>query len=150
NFNLKDLPSVEDGAYTWQLTAYPKVSPGLQKQLEAARKSGDEVAARKLMRANGLGEPPTETGGFTVANGAIVPLDATEAGQSAHLGGVTTNAVDENLPDLRSPSASPVRPSTPAVLDQVIPDDLIVQSSNCFGFDCVNNESFGFDTIRLK
>jgi hypothetical protein len=34
--------------------------------------------------------------------------------------------------------------------DQVIPDDLIVQGSGCFGFDCVNNESFGFDTIRLK
>lgn len=34
--------------------------------------------------------------------------------------------------------------------DQVIPDDLIVQGSVCVGFDCVNNESFGFDTIRLK
>jgi len=34
--------------------------------------------------------------------------------------------------------------------DQVIADDLIVQGSACFGFDCVNNESFGFDTIRLK
>jgi endosialidase-like protein len=34
--------------------------------------------------------------------------------------------------------------------DQVIPDDLIVQGSECVGFDCVNNESFGFDTIRLK
>ncbi len=34
--------------------------------------------------------------------------------------------------------------------DQVIPDDLIVQSSLCVGFDCVNNESFGFSTIRLK
>jgi len=32
----------------------------------------------------------------------------------------------------------------------VIPDDLIVQGSACVGFDCVNNESFGFDTIRLK
>ena len=28
--------------------------------------------------------------------------------------------------------------------------DLIVQGSACVGFDCVNNESFGFDTIRLK
>ena len=37
-----------------------------------------------------------------------------------------------------------------AAADQVIPDDLIVQGSGCFGFDCVNNESFGFDTIRLK
>ena len=37
-----------------------------------------------------------------------------------------------------------------AKADQVIPDDLIVQGSLCVGFDCVNNESFGFDTIRLK
>jgi hypothetical protein len=34
--------------------------------------------------------------------------------------------------------------------DQVIADDLIVQGSACIGLDCVNNESFGFDTIRLK
>jgi len=34
--------------------------------------------------------------------------------------------------------------------DQVIPDDLIVQGGACVGLDCVNNESFGFDTIRLK
>lgn len=37
-----------------------------------------------------------------------------------------------------------------ALADQVIPDDLIVQGSLCVGFDCVNGESFGFDTIRLK
>jgi hypothetical protein len=36
------------------------------------------------------------------------------------------------------------------VADQVIGDDLIVQGSACVGLDCVNNESFGFDTIRLK
>jgi hypothetical protein len=36
------------------------------------------------------------------------------------------------------------------VFDQVIPDDLIVQGSICAGIDCVNNEDFGFDTIRLK
>lgn len=38
----------------------------------------------------------------------------------------------------------------PSRADQVIADDLIVQASFCVGFDCVNNESFGFDTIRLK
>jgi hypothetical protein len=37
-----------------------------------------------------------------------------------------------------------------ASADQVIPDDLIVQGSNCIGLDCVNNESFGFDTLRFK
>ena len=38
----------------------------------------------------------------------------------------------------------------PAAADQVILDDLIVDGSLCVGFDCVNGESFGFDTIRLK
>lgn len=40
--------------------------------------------------------------------------------------------------------------SSPAVADQVIPDDLIVQGSLCTGLDCVNNEAFGFDTVILK
>lgn len=34
--------------------------------------------------------------------------------------------------------------------DFVINDDLIVDGSACVGFDCVNGESFGFDTIRIK
>lgn len=37
-----------------------------------------------------------------------------------------------------------------SVMDQVFADDIIVQGSGCFGLDCVNNESFGFDTIILK
>ncbi|QBF81861.1 tail fiber domain-containing protein [Shewanella maritima] len=37
-----------------------------------------------------------------------------------------------------------------AIADQVFNDDLIVTSSACIGQDCVNGESFGFDTIRLK
>lgn len=35
-------------------------------------------------------------------------------------------------------------------MDLVTADDHIVTGSLCVGFDCVNNESFGFDTIRLK
>lgn len=38
-----------------------------------------------------------------------------------------------------------------AQADQVIVDDLIVNGgSACIGMDCVNGESFGFDTLRLK
>jgi hypothetical protein len=40
--------------------------------------------------------------------------------------------------------------ATTIAFDQVFADDLIIQGSGCFGFDCVNNESFGADTIRLK
>ena len=41
-------------------------------------------------------------------------------------------------------------PGRAILKDQVVADDLIVQGSLCAGADCVNNESFGFDTIRLK
>lgn len=34
--------------------------------------------------------------------------------------------------------------------DQIIQDDLIVVGSQCIGVDCVNGESFNFDTLRLK
>lgn len=53
------------------------------------------------------------------------------------------------------PTATPAQRSkstagTVSTKDQVVPDDLIVQGSLCAGLDCVNNESFGFDTVRLK
>jgi hypothetical protein len=41
-------------------------------------------------------------------------------------------------------------PFTSVMADQQIPDDLVVVGSICVGLDCVNGESFGFDTIRLK
>lgn len=41
-------------------------------------------------------------------------------------------------------------PEPQKVNDHVILDDLIVDGSMCVGFDCVNGESFGFDTFRLK
>ena len=38
----------------------------------------------------------------------------------------------------------------PAAADEVIYNDLIVDGSACVGWDCVNGENFGFDTLRLK
>ena len=38
----------------------------------------------------------------------------------------------------------------PALADQIITDELIVQNSAAFGMDAVDGESFGFDTLRLK
>jgi hypothetical protein len=37
-----------------------------------------------------------------------------------------------------------------ASADIVHLDDVIIDGSLCVGFDCVNGESFGFDTIRMK
>jgi len=37
-----------------------------------------------------------------------------------------------------------------AMADEVIIDDLIVQSSLCAGVDCVEDADFGFDTLKLQ
>jgi len=37
-----------------------------------------------------------------------------------------------------------------ALADQVFADDVIVQGSLCVGFDCILNEVFSFNTIKLK
>jgi endosialidase-like protein len=146
-FSAKDLPALVDGEYTYQLTVVQRIPAGLREQLAAARNSGDEAGARGLIKKAGL-EPIVQTGGFAVVNGAIVSPDREETNRT---GGVVSNAAREPGMGKEPSSASAApRPGTPVVNDQVIPDDLIVQGSACVGLDCVNNESFGFDTIRLK
>ena len=136
SFNLRDLPVLEDGAYNWQLTAVARVPADVQRQVAAAREAGDDARALALLKAAKIREGFTESGSFVVANGAIVTAGAPgEPDDKPGLGGVTTNGS---------------RPGTPVTNDQVIPDDLIVQGSACVGLDCVNNENFGFDTIRMK
>jgi hypothetical protein len=138
SFRVLDLGAdLSDGVYNYQLRVLPKVSADLKKKLDAARSSGDEAAARKIVRESGL-SAPEQSGAFTIRNGSIVSSDLVESGAKATFGSkeITTDAVKPKL--------------NVVALDQVIPDDLIVQGSGCFGFDCVNNESFGFDTIRMK
>jgi hypothetical protein len=73
--------------------------------------------------------------------------DRVVSGSFAIAGGAFVDPGEKEAP-VRATAAKAITPTTAA--DQVIPDDLIVQGSGCFGFDCVNNESFGFDTIRMK
>jgi hypothetical protein len=147
SLSLKDLPSAGDGNYSYQLLFVPKVSAAVQAQLSKARDAGNDAAARALLRAAGLSEQNMISGSFLIANGSIVSPDRLEEGPGG--GTLTANSVREEGPKAGG-TAAPARPGTPVVNDQVIPDDLIVQGSTCVGFDCVNNESFGFDTIRLK
>lgn len=133
-FRLQDLPGTDtaDGTYHYELRVVPRVSDSLAKDLAEARAAGKDEKARALLRANGLGNAVVQSGAFTVMNGSIVATDREETTPRKI-------ASDANRPSLE-----------PVVQDQVIPDDLITQGSLCVGFDCVNNESFGFDTIRLK
>lgn len=70
------------------------------------------------------------SGSFAVAQGQVVGAgaDATTAAQRSTAPAATTFTTK----------------------DQVVADDLVVQGSLCAGLDCVNNETFGFETVRLK
>jgi len=87
----------------------------------ATRRRGDDETVAPAAPAQ------IENGSFVVRNGSVLLADSVFAARR-----------DDGQ------NAAPV-PN-----DQVIPDDLIVQGSTCVGLDCVNNESFGFDTLRLK
>ena len=136
-----DLGELEEGTYTYQLSVSPKVSNDVKAKLEKARAANDDAAAKKIMKDAGL-STLSQTGAFTISNGSFVYTDAVENDANDSVSTSSRGSIGNNAAG---------RPSAPiAVNDQVIPDDLIVQGSGCFGFDCVNNESFGFDTIRLK
>ncbi len=120
-----------DGSYTWELRLIPRVSPELKAKLAAARQAGDDVAAARIQAEAHLNQEYVQSGGFTVQNAAI----AVGVGEEPPAPGgrkVVSNGLK------------------PAPLDIVQADDVIIQGSLCVGLDCVNNESFGFDTIRLK
>jgi len=120
---------VADGAYVYELRVAPQIDPEVRKALQAARESGNSSAIQRLQKSGKLpaGEL-VQSGSFTVAGGAVV------------------------APGLREEPAAPQQKAAPGLptKDVVNADDFIVQGSLCVGLDCVVNESFGFDTIRLK
>jgi hypothetical protein len=135
---LSDLgTNLEDGQYNYQLSVIPKFSENVKKQLAAARAANDKVAAKKVLKENGI-SAEVQSGTFTILNGMIVSPDNVESDSN------------DSATTRRGISSNAVKPRGIAVEDQVIPDDLIVQSSLCVGFDCVDGESFGVDTIRMK
>jgi len=89
---------------------------------------------------------------LTIALGLLVALPFVASGDEGRPSGSSTAPTTTAAPGRGStPDTGSDRDNIGATTnDQVIPDDLIVDGSACVGLDCVNGESFGFDTIRLK
>lgn len=117
------------GSYSWELTPIVQLDSATAGDLQAARDAAPGTAGTLQKAAKLPNVPKLQSGSFTVADQAIVAGGETEPGTS-----------------------KPARPAgnSLSAKDQVIADDLIVQGSECVGQDCVNNENFGFDTLRLK
>ena len=128
-----DLSSAAmDGAYTWELRLVPKFDAEVRRALAEARRNGDDAAIERMRAEGKLPAERVQSGSFVVEAGSIVNSEEAEK-PSGPKGAKAASGIKNTTAE-----------------DQVIPDDLIVQGSECVGLDCVNNENFGFDTIRLK
>lgn len=117
----QDGAGLADGQYSFEVIWAPRL---------AARRGAAELAGSE---ATPLG--PRASGTFRVGGGqAALPVAA----------------IEPRLGARATPAAPGTEAPPPVPDDQVIPDDLIVQGSECVGLDCVNGESFGYDTVRLK
>jgi hypothetical protein len=172
----KEGNKMSDGTYKYELRLTPEISAEVKKALKEARakNTADDAAPEREMRKRGMlpSQPLVQSGSFQIVRGSVIVAGAVEPG--ARRIGKTTPRPMPARPFVQSEDVSMqqamfvldrgVEAAAPraymkmagqpfahaAFPDQVIPDDLIVQGSLCVGFDCVNNESFGFDTIRLK
>ena len=132
-FNPANLPenALPDGTYVYEVRVMGL--PGAPKE----RGQSEAFEINTLM--------PNANGAFTIQNGAIIP-PAIEQKNDKHAQRVTSSNAGTQGNNSQGTQAK----YSQGTLDQVIADDLIVQSSACIGDDCANGESFGFDTLRLK
>jgi hypothetical protein len=129
-----------DGNYVYELRVAPRLTRDVREALAAARAKGDDQAVRDLERSGKLTtQAMVQSGSFSVKDGAAYAGGAEEPKTPA----------DPNV-SVQSAGKKKAAGTGVTPLDVVTPDDIIVQGSACIGLDCVNNESFGFDTIRLK
>ncbi len=157
NVTEEDVAAAGDGLFAYELWFVPVLEPEVRETLRTAREHDDHAIEMELRR---LGKIPdrdlVQSGVFTVLNGTLTSPELEE--EAALNSAVGSRAEAQRLSRSRpTADTAPREPvdagdaTTEAVAkDQVILDDLIVDGSLCVGLDCVNGESFGFDSIRLK
>jgi hypothetical protein len=145
----KEGNRLPDGSYSYEIRLTPVLAASVKEELANARKKGNDAKVERDLRGRGLlpTQSMVESGSFWIQNGAAVVAGSVEESQGKTSGQVRPAAPPSGNTEARLRNH---RLALRAIPDQVIPDDLIVQGSLCVGLDCVNNESFSFDTIRLK
>ncbi|THB74079.1 MAG: tail fiber domain-containing protein, partial [Desulfobacteraceae bacterium] len=116
-----------DGTCVYELRVLPLLDQETQKllsQFRSMENSGEKVQFNKNPAAD---EGAYQTGTFFIENGRVT-FSSDNAGNPGS---------DKDISDGKA-------------ADIVHNDDVIITFSLCVGNDCVNGESFGFDTLRLK
>ncbi|NJN16822.1 MAG: hypothetical protein HC822_11410 [Oscillochloris sp.] len=126
--------TVGAGSYSYELRLSPLLSAADQQRVDAVRPGEREAITQAL-----------------IAEGKLPALNRSASGTLQVQNGAFLLPQLEVVQTTPAPGASkPGSGAAPAPDDVVTPDDQIVQGSLCVGLDCINNEGFGFDTIRLK
>lgn len=146
SFKLVDTKGVNlpDGQYVYELRVVPTISKEARKALAASREKGNsEEVIQELQKS---GQLPTritvQSGSFVIEKGAVFTGSPQEGAEPAS----TNSGGDVGVQNRKKKGGG----GTVVIQDVVTADDEIIQGSLCVGLDCVNNENFGFDTIRLK
>lgn len=155
----QDGGSFADGNYTMQITPIIMLTPEQRTEMRAISNSGnaEEIAAFKT-KVGIPNEVKFYNYNFHITQGDFVLPQKEEKMRTPSM---STNKAEEHFGSYASLTQRLSISSNfsgrswgdNTMLnsdDQVILDDLIVDGSACIGQDCVNGESFGFDTVRLK
>ncbi len=146
-----------EGSYTLQVTPVFQLTEAQRATIIDLQSKNDAAGIKAFREANNL---PDQVGqmvvNFAIQNGKFVINKNKEAKMPMPSHATQWN---QDHPSLYA-SVQPFVAEYPnnLTLDetqlsedaQVIATDLVVQGSVCAGFDCVNGESFGFDTQRYK
>jgi hypothetical protein len=126
-----------DGVYTYELRAKrPAPAPFAGTPSGNETVDGRAVELESAVRSKPAPESAPLSGSFSIQNGQIVAGNTLEP------------RAGRNTPPASGAGRTPAAGRT--ALDVVNADDFIVQGSLCAGLDCINNEVFGFHTLRLK
>src|SRR6266567_5634718 len=156
SFSDKQGNRLPDGQYTYELRFTTPQIRGIKDRIMPAPDdgAGTEDEQGRINRRRLPVEGVVQSGSFAVLNGVVYVGNETEPAtrrdtstkninketQQRSAGVVSGNTITR----LRNHRLSLFSP------DIVTADDEDIQGSLCVGLDCVNNEPFGFDTIRLK
>ena len=141
-------PDPRDGRYRWSLSYVQPIDPEIQEAINKARLEDNACFVDELKEA-GKFESGTWDGSFLLLKGQMIVPETQSGDEKSY------EVPDVDTTPAKAADAGGEGPELDAqakglTKDFVINDDLIVDGSACIGFDCVNGESFSFDTIRLK
>ncbi len=155
DLNDKQLDSLPDGVYSYDLKLAPIISAAQKETMMKARGSDDDPEAERNLRKRPVVPTLSQAGSFALVNGSLVGpggIEGQRLGSNSAPASLKTQLAVAAAPRISNNTAERLRNHRFSLMkpDVVNADDFIVQGSLCVGLDCVNNESFGFDTIRLK